>query len=253
LSWDDPATARFYEEFDRRHDRYRRMNAELVRQARLEQGMRVLDVGAALGGTARAALPLLGPKGRVLCVEPSAAMQERGLRDLRVEWMPELPTGQLFDRVLCGASIWLLGPLREAVPRLEALVAPGGALAFAIPALYLGEPDRPGGGTDPLLLRLPALVAAGRVPQALEVERLPVPDDVDVLLAAEGLEPRRWSFELRLTQAALRDWLKIPPLTDALLPGLGADERAVAIDAAYARADPASWRFERWLGWTATR
>ncbi len=90
------------------------------------------------------------------------------------------------------------------------------------------------------------------MPEAPAAERLPDADEIDVLLAAAGLKPRRWSFELRLTQAALRDWLKITPLTDALLPGLDPDERATAVDAAYAQADPGSWRCERWRGWTAS-
>lgn len=245
--WDDPAVARFYEEFDRRHDRYRRANEQLVREAGVEPGHRVLDVGAGLGGTARAALAA-GAAG-VVCVEPAEAMRERGLRDARVQWVAELPEHRSFERVLCGASIWLLGPLGEAISRLAAHVAPGGALAFTMPALYLGEPDEPGGGDDPLLLELSARLADGRVPAAPAGELLPDPAP---LLCAAGLEPRAWSFQLRLTQAALRDWLKIPPLTDALLPGLDAEQRAAAIDAAYERADAESWRRERWRGWTAT-
>lgn len=244
--WDDPATARSYEEFDRRHDRYRRANEVLVREAAVGPGQRVLDVGAGLGGTARAALSVGADE--VVCVEPARAMRERGLRDERVRWVEELPARGVFDRVLCGASIWLLGPLGEAIPRLVALLAPGGALAFTIPALYLGEPDEPGGGADPLLLELPARLAQGRVASAPAGE--PVPDPVPLLRDA-GLEPRGWSLEVPLTQEALRDWLKVPLLTEALLPGLEPDDRAAAIDAAYREVDPASWRRERWLGWTA--
>jgi hypothetical protein len=62
-----------------------------------------------------------------------------------------------------------------------------------------------------------------------------------------------WQFASRLTQRAYRDWLKIPVLTDRLLGALDPDQRAAAIDAASAEVDPASWRIERWLGWTAWR
>jgi SAM-dependent methyltransferase len=205
----------------------------------------VLDVGAGLGGTARCALD--AGAGEIVSVEPAAAMRQRGLRDPRVEWRAELPEGREFDRVLCGASIWLLGPLGTAIPRLAGLVAPGGALAFTIPALYLGEPDEQGGGADPLLFELPARLADGRVPDAPAGELIPDPEP---LLRDAGLEPRAWSFVVRLTQAALRDWLKLPPLTDALLGDLDADERATAVDEAYSKVDPDSWRPERWRGWT---
>jgi hypothetical protein len=176
---------------------------------------------------------------------------EARLRDGRVAWTDELPRHGAYDRVLCGAGIWQLGPLGPTIVRLASLVAPGGALCFSVPALYLGEPDDPGGGRDPLLLELPALVANGRTPQADPAEPLPAPDGVEALLAGAGLRPVRYALRRRVTQGELRDWLKIPVLTDALLPGADPDERGRTIDAAYRRADPASWRWERWLGWTA--
>jgi hypothetical protein len=76
---------------------------------------------------------------------------------------------------------------------------------------------------------------------------------VHAALSASGLVPCSWHFASRVTQRAYRDWLKIPVLTDHLLGSLDADQRAAAIDAAAAHADPASWKPERWLGWTAWR
>jgi SAM-dependent methyltransferase len=244
--WDDSYTVAAYERFDRSHDRYRLANAELAARAALESGLDVVDVGAGLGGTARAALERLGAEGRVVCVEPAHAMRDRGRRllsDPRVSWTAALPEGR-FDRVLCGAAIWLLG---WSISELAALVAPGGALAFTVPSLYVGEADDTG------LLELPALVADGRVPRAATVEAPPTAAAVDEALAAAGLVPHRWSFRVRLTQAALRDWLKLPVLTDSLLGDLEHAERERRIDAAYERVDPAAWRWEGWSGWTAFR
>ena len=166
------------------------------------------------------------------------------------EGAQDLPE-EAFDRVLCGAAIWQLEPFAGAVARLAVCVAPGGALCFTIPALYLGEGDEPGGGEDPLLVGLYARLPAGS--RAPPFEPLPDARGVEGLLAGAGLRAERWSFTRRMTQPELRDWLAIPPLTDRLLGGLDAEERLRVLDEAYAEVDEASWRWERWHGWTAWR
>jgi hypothetical protein len=123
-------------------------------------------------------------------------------------------------------------------------------VCFNVPSLYLGEPDEAGGGRDPLLLELPALLSRGHDVATAAVP-LPDADDIEACLSRAGLRPRRWTFRMRLTQAAYRDWLKLPVLTDWMLGDVDADERARQIDEAFARVDPASWRWERWTGWTA--
>jgi hypothetical protein len=163
------------------------------------------------------------------------------------------PSGERFDRVLCGAAIWQMMPLGETFAHVAALLKPGGGFAFNLPSLYLGEADEPGGGSDPRLLELAARLAGGLIPAAAAVEALPGADAIERLLREAGLAPVRWCARSRLTQAALRDWLKIPVLTDALLDGMAADRRAALVDAAYARCDPAAWRWEAWTGWTAWR
>jgi SAM-dependent methyltransferase len=266
IGWDDSRTARAYERFCRRHGRYREANRALVGHATLGPSMRVLDVAAGTGRTAEAALPFLGTDGCVLCVEPARAMRDAGarrLRDARVTWAASLPDGDQdgdakwdrFDRVLCGAAIWQLLPLESTLARLAALVARGGALCFDIPAAYLLEADEPGGGADPRLLQIPALVerasSSSRAPG--EISTLPGASEIDGLLIAAGLRVERWSASVRLTQAAYRDWLKIPVVSEGLMPGVAPAERERRLDAAYARADRRSWRWERWIGWTAWR
>jgi hypothetical protein len=158
-----------------------------------------------------------------------------------------------FDRVLCGAALWQVDSLENSLEELAGLLSPGGALCFNIPALYLGQPDQPGGGEDPWLLALLA-VLQGETAATVEAEASKaILDDAQVesLLEAAGLRPESWSFRVQLTQAAYRDWLKIPVLTNRLLPGLRPQERVRRIDEAYRQVPKDSWRWERWLGWTA--
>jgi SAM-dependent methyltransferase len=260
VGWDDPRTARAYERFCRRHSRYRAANDALVAHAALAPGHRVLDVAAGTGRTAEAVLPYIGATGTVLCVEPARAMRETGasrIRDSRVTWTDELPEpGVVFDRVVCGAGIWQLLPLDAAVDRLSAHLAPGGALVFNIPAAYLPEQDPLVAGRDPFFVELIARVDRSDVAPAGPGDFGVLPrsgDEVHRMLTASGLRAERWSFELRLTEAAYRDWLKIPPVSDGLLGGLTPDERARRLDDAYHRTDRHSWRRERWIGWTAWR
>jgi SAM-dependent methyltransferase len=266
--WEQPAAAEYYEAFCRRHSRYIEANAALVARAAIAPGMRVLDLGAGTGRTADAVVPLLGPAGRLVCVEPAGAMRsvgERRVADPRVQWRCDLPAiSARFDRVLCGAGIWQLAPLDAWIRKLSALLSPGGALCFNMPAMYLCEPDEPGGGRDPLLLELPALLGAGmaaaerecspaarRCPGGGESQAVMTRRAWSALLRRAHLRPQSWSFRYRLTQSAYADWLKIPVLTEPLLAGVDPAERARRIDSALAAADRDSWKWERWRGWTA--
>jgi SAM-dependent methyltransferase len=257
--WDDPEAPVAYEAFYRRHSRYARANAALVAHARLAPGMRVLDLGAGTGRTAEAALRRLGADGRIVCIEPAATMRAAGMRlvhDARVAWRARLPAAsERFDRILCGAAIWQIEPLARTIRTLSARLRQGGALCFNIPALHLLEPDEPGGGDDPLLLDLQAALAARAAPMPPVAPRRASPpfgrDEVKSWLHAAGLRARGWSFRLRLTQDAYAAWLAIPAVGGRLLAGLDLAARAARIDAALAGLDRASWKWERWRGWTA--
>jgi SAM-dependent methyltransferase len=263
--WDDPAVAEYYEAFCQRHSRYIDANTELVSHAAIRPGMRILDLGAGTGRTVEAVLPLVGPTGRVVCVEPFEAMKACGMRrvsDARVEWRCDLPeptrggpSGDArFDRIVSGAAIWQLEPLEEWIRKLSEFLLPGGALCFTVPAMNLCEPDEPGGGRDPLLLELlcslcgeNAVASAQAAAKGWQMTR----PALTTMLRRAHLRTQSWSFRHRLTQEAYADWLKIPVLTERMFPGVDPTDRARRIDSALANADRDSWKWERWRGWTA--
>jgi SAM-dependent methyltransferase len=253
--WDHPLTAERYERFCAGATRYGFANEALVRAARIETPARVLDFGAGLGHTAEAVL-VTAPGAQIVCVEPALAMREAGQRrlggDRRVEWAERLPVGARFDRVLSGAALWQVDDLERTLAELRALLAADGRLCFTIPSLYLGVPDRPGAGRDPLLVELFAALSRGRVPLAEAGARLPGEAELVGWLVELGLETELERLEYRLTQRELRDWVRIPVLTDALLPELDAAARDELIDAAYAASDSAAYRFEGWTVVSAT-
>jgi SAM-dependent methyltransferase len=262
--WDHPATAARYERFCRRHARYQRANEVLVREAAIVPGLRVVDFGAGSGRTASAALPRLGRDGTVVCVEPAAAMRavgRRRLRDSRVTWRADLPNAstdrETFDRVLAGAVVWQLDSLDDWIPRLASLLRRGGALVFDVPALYLGEPDEPGGGGDPWLLELVTRLLSENAPPR-ESSEPPLAsawrhtsEDVEAAVSRAGLSYRTWEFRYRLTQAAYARWLSIPVTTEGIFAGVDAADRDRRIERALASVDLRSFKWERWRGWTA--
>ncbi len=254
--WDHPLTARYYEEFCRRHTRYQEANEALIRAVSIEPGMRILDVGAGTGRTAESALPLLG-EGEIECVEPADAMRRLGeqrLSDARVSWRAGLPDAtHRYDRIVWGAGIWQAAPLDQTILHLASLLGRDGALCFNIPMLYLGIPDEPGGGPDPLLLELPGRLRTPAQPMPPEYDPLPNSEGLDEMLRDCGLQPERTAFRIRISQECLRDWLKIPMMTDRLMPGVDPMKRARRIDEAYSKVSADSWKWEGWMVCVARR
>lgn len=247
--WDHPITARRYQAFCAGPTRYSFANQALSRVAELDGARSILDFAAGLGHTAEAMLASAPAEARVLCVEPAAAMRSAGqarLDDPRVSWAAELPDEGAFDRIVCGAALWQVGDWDRALGRLRALAREHALLCFTIPSLYLGIPDREGGGDDPLLTGLWAELARGRTPESETHAPPPSRAELVELLRAHGFSARLEQLEYRLTQAELRDWSRIPVLTDALFPELEAEARDSLIDAAFARTDPTSYRLEGW-------
>lgn len=258
--WNHPVTAERYRIFTERHDRYRLAARALIEAAAIKPGQRVLDVAAGVGCTALACLEQLEETDVVVAVEAADAMRQAGERRTqgrRIAWRSAPPEGQQFDRVICGAAIWVLGPVSEVIGGMADLVAPGGTLAVSLPAAYLGDADEPGGGADPRLTGLAEALAE------LDLSNPPgaaLPPLSGTSLAQafrdNGFSVARSETRFRLTQQAYLDWMTLPPVNDTLLGQIPPEDRPALLARLAEDLDMSSWRWETWalcVGTRATR
>jgi len=257
LMWNHPVTAERYRRFTERHDRYRVAAKALVEAAGVAPGCSVLDIAAGIGCTVLACLEQLGTGDRVTAVEAADAMRQAGARRTRgrpVDWCAAAPTGQHFDRVICGAAIWALGPVDEVVGRMREHVAPEGVLAVSLPAAYLGEADAPGGGSDPYLTALPEALAGLDLgnPPATALPSLSE-KGLAQTFRDHGFNMSRSSARLQLTQQAYVDWLALPPVNDTLLGQVPPEDRPKLVFRCAEGLDMSSWRWETWALFVGTR
>jgi ubiquinone/menaquinone biosynthesis C-methylase UbiE len=114
---------------------------DLVAQAALREGERVLDVGTGRGAVVFAAASAVGASGHVVGIDLSAKMAElaqaevgaRGLANVTVAQgdaeRPDFADGS-FDAVLASLVMFFLPEPAVAVRRYAALLAPGGRFGF---------------------------------------------------------------------------------------------------------------------------
>lgn len=255
--WNHPVTARHYRLFTDRHDRYRIAAKALVQAAAVAPGHRVLDIAAGIGCTALACLEQLGDGDVVTAVEVSDAMRKEGsarTRDRPITWHTAPPKGQQYDRVICGAAIWTLGPVSEVIGWMAQHVAPAGVLAVSLPAAYIGEVDAPGGGSDPRLIALTEALAGLDLGNPPETALTPLTEaSLTQAFCDHGFFLSRSSIRLRLTQDAYRDWLALPPVNETLLGQVPPEDRPALLARCSDGLDMSSWRWETWALCAGTR
>lgn len=264
--WDDDVNAARYDRFWDDHPRYRRATHDLVERLveAAPDARAVLDVAAGTGRTAARLAERLRPPTTITCFEPAAAMRRRGEARLpRARWVSAWPPAA-FDAIVCACASWQL-PLAATFARAAAALVAGGTLVFDVPALYLGIPDEPGGGRDPMLVEGVAQLARRASMPASRASTLASPPStpnqpflggvagVEATLATAGFTVEVFGTRRRLGCHELRDWLALPVISAGVVPGGDADERAQAVHRAFADADPSSWRWEGWRLFRATK
>ncbi len=109
-------------------DRYR---IEALRRAGLAGGMRVLDVAAGTGPTARAVKEIVGRADLITCLEPSAGMIAESKKKLDCEHIQAgaeaMPVGDAtYDCVTMGFALRHVDNLAQAFAEFHRVIRPGG-------------------------------------------------------------------------------------------------------------------------------
>jgi SAM-dependent methyltransferase len=242
---------------------YRQTSADLVARAGIHPGSTVLDLCAGTGTTTAALLEALGPDGRVVAVDGSAAMLEQARRqvtDSRVRWI-EARAEQLVeavqapvDAIVCNSAIWQT-ELAATFAGVHAVLRPGGTFVCNVGRMFLVMPfsEADLNRTKPGLMELMSAIAVldhdYLAPLGARVGGRPLtPDSVMAKLSSSGLdpdEPEVVTYDQTHDQHAA--WLRIPIFTERLLPGMPYEQRVAVLDAAVARLDasapplPSTW------------
>jgi ubiquinone/menaquinone biosynthesis C-methylase UbiE len=149
--WTETAEGwREYHEVSERH--WRRVSVGLLERARVKSGQRVLDVATGIGEPALTAAGLVGPEGRIVGTDLSAAMiriaeqraRELGLGNVTFS-VTDADTAQVgsagervYDAVVCRWALMFFADLPGALAGIRRALKPGGWFAASV----VGRADR---------------------------------------------------------------------------------------------------------------
>jgi trans-aconitate methyltransferase len=258
--WADEENARRYDAYARQYPMYRQTSRVLVVLARLSGSSVVVDLACGTGIATEEVLAVLGPAGRVIGVDKSAAMlgvAAAAITDPRASWI-QAPAESIdqhlhrhADAVVCNSAIWQTDFAATSTALRNVLTA-GGRFVFNWPSGFLGQRDDSG---------QPSLAA---VMQAIAAE------DYGWTMPVTNARPRhsRASIGRCLSEAGFtvelveeqtyedsaesrRAWFSIPIFTQQYLPGLPYQDRLRVLDKAYDRLGLAEAVVEQWLAFVA--
>jgi SAM-dependent methyltransferase len=240
-AWESAETARSYADFARRYTTYRETSRDLVALADPDPDARAVDLACGSGVTTEALLSVLGPSGRVLAVDASAAMlaaAKSAVRDSRVRWLRlraerlESCVSVPADVVVCNSALWQTDVLAT-VTAVAGALRPGGRFAFNLPPGFLTDHDERR-DRDESLVELMAEFAAANYGW----EPSPGADRPDLsegwlrrVLGEAGMrveQVRLLTYRCSLEEE--RAWLSMPIFTERAFGSLSHGQRMAALD-----------------------
>jgi len=196
---------------------------DLLREAALKTGERVLDVGCGTGVVARMAAKQVGPQGRVVGLDVNAGMlavaKSATPAEHVIEWqeasadaIPQADSS--FDVVLCQLSLQFMPDRSKALSEMHRVLSRDGRLVLIVP-----------GPADPIFETLAAAMGHHIAPNAEQFVRavfsLHEESEIENLLEGAG-------FQHADTRAYTRE-LALPPARDFLWQYIGSTPLAGAL------------------------
>ena len=265
--WGEDDNARRYDAYAREHPNYRDTSRDLIAVAlpAVAGGVdaAVLDLACGTGVTSREILAVLGPAGRLIGVDKSAAMLEvaaSSTTDPRVTWVQapaesiDRHVAQPVDAVICNSAIWQTD-LAATARAVRAVLKPGGRFVFNVAVAFLGEAPAPQSGDRfPELLREMRFIAErdyGWAPETVPPPRARQPltrESICRSVAAAGFDVEQAGEAIYPASAeSQRAWMSIPVFTRDRLAGLPYEQRMRALEKAYERLGPGETEHGSWV------
>jgi len=263
--WGEDDNARRYDAFARQYPMYRQTSRDLIALAGLSTDATVLDLACGTGATTEQILAVLGPDGKVVGVDGSAAMlaiAAQSFADQRVTWvqaraekLDQHVTG-LVDAVICNSAIWQTD-LAATAAAVRNVMTAGGRFAFNVGSDFLQQADRP--DERPLLSGVMQAIAAedyGWAPPEHQSRTAGRPrlskESIRQSLSNAGFQIEHTAeFTYQQSAEAVRAWLSVPVFTERHLPGLPYRQRMRVLDEAYQRLGPGEAALSQWVAFAA--
>jgi SAM-dependent methyltransferase len=264
--WGEDDNARRYDAYAREHSNYRDTSRDLIALAlpAVAGGVNaaVLDLACGTGVTSREILNVLGPEGRLISVDKSAAMlgvAASSTTDPRVTWVQARAENvdrhltDPVDVVVCNSAIWQTD-FADTAAAVRAVIKTGGLFVFNLPVGFLAD-----AASTPSSDRFPELLSEMRAVAERDYGWTPdavVPPSTRQRLSRESILRTLVAAGFDVEQAAdvthqesaesQRAWMSIPIFTRDRLAGLPYEQRMAALEKAYEhlrpwRAGPACW------------
>jgi SAM-dependent methyltransferase len=265
-SWGEDGNALRYDAFARLHPMYRETSRVLVMLAGPSGSSTVLDLACGTGVTTAAVLSVLGPNGKVIAVDKSAAMLQvaaRAVSDRRVEWVRAAAetvdqhiAGQVHVAV-CNSAIWQTDLAATAAAVRKILMAESRFVFNVGSGLLERDDDDPNylGDLWSVVRGIAAQDYGWTAPRSQTSQRARprlTQESICDQLDKAGFEVERIE-ELRCDQSPdeQRAWLSVPVFSKQYLPGLSYAERMRVLEKAHDYLGPGEAAISRWANFVA--